>query len=128
MAASESDQEACTQLYRDLCAYSVDKDADGLRGLFAPEYELIHMTGMHQSADEYIAAVVDGTLNYYDIHHDAIEVSIDAAGTAAHIRGKSRTLAAVFGGGQHWWNLQQDLKAVKRGGRWLLAESRASTY
>jgi hypothetical protein len=74
----------------------------GFAAFFAPEYELIHMTGMHQTTDEYIAAVLDDTLNYFDMQHDTIEVSIDSAGTTAHIRGQSRTPAAVFGGGRNW--------------------------
>jgi hypothetical protein len=36
--------------------------------------------------------------------------------------------AAVFGGARHTWRLQQDLRAERRDGTWLLVESRASTY
>jgi hypothetical protein len=32
------------------------------------------------------------------------------------------------GRARHTWRLQQDLKAEKRDGAWLLVESRASTY
>lgn len=122
------DEEACAELYRELCARSAAKDGDGLRELFAPGYVLVHMTGMRQTADEYVAAVLDGTLNYYSIEHDSIDVQVAPDGETARIRGRSRTLAAVFGGGKHTWRLQQDLRAVKRDGKWLLAESRASTY
>lgn len=122
------DERACAQLYRDLCEFSMKKDADGIRSLLAPDYVLMHMTGMRQPAEEYIAAVLDGTLNYYSTDHDSIDVDIAADGRSAHIRGRSRVNAAVFGGGRHTWRLQQDLTAVKRDGRWLLTESRASTY
>lgn len=124
----DEDRTACEQLYRDLCALSIEKDGDGLRALFAPEYVLVHMTGMRQGGEEYIRAVLDGTLNYYSTQHDSIEAQVAPDGLSARIRGRSRTEAAVFGGGRHTWRLQQDLRAVKRGGRWLLAESRASTY
>lgn len=125
---SPEDERALVRLYRDLCAFSLQKNADGLRRLFAPDYVLVHMTGMRQGADDYIRAVMDGTLNYYRTEHDSIEVEVSPEGTSARIRGRSRTVAAVFGGGKHVWRLQQDLKAVKRDGVWLLAESRASTY
>lgn len=128
MATRDGDREACKQLYRDLCAHSIEKDADGLRSLMAPGYVLVHMTGMRQSGEEYIKAVLDGTLNYRSSTHDSIEVELSPDGRTARIRGRSRTDAAVFGGGWHVWRLQQDLTATKRNGRWLLTQSEASTY
>ena len=47
--------------------------------------------------------------------------------TAALI-GKSRVHAAVFGGGWHTWRLEQDLKLVKKDGRWLITLSEAGTW
>lgn len=123
-----SEEEQLARLYRDLCKFSIAKDAGGLRSLFAPEYRLVHMTGMVQSGEEYVAAVLDGTLNYYSAEHDSVEVRIAPDGGRAAIRGRSRTSAAVFGGGRHTWRLQQDLKAERRDGAWKLTESRASTY
>jgi len=123
-----TDEEACAQLYRDLCDASMRKDADGMAEVLAGDYALVHMTGMRQSKRDYIEAVLDGTLNYYSTEHDSIDVTIFPDGVHAAIRGRSRVNAAVFGGGRHTWRLQQDLKAEKRDGAWLLTESRASTY
>ena len=120
--------DACKSLYKKLCEYSIAKDARGLREVLADDYRLVHMTGMVQSKDDYIDAVLDGTLNYYAIDHESIDVSIDPSETEAHICGKSRVRAAVFGGGKRWWRLRQDVKAVNREGTWQLVESRASTY
>ena len=123
-----TDEEACAQLYRDLCDASMRKDADGIEALLADDYVLVHMTGMRQSKRAYVAAVLDGTLNYYSTEHDSVDVTVAPDGDHATIRGRSRVNAAVFGGGRHTWHLQQDLKAEKRDGIWLLMESRASTY
>jgi uncharacterized protein (TIGR02246 family) len=123
-----SDEQACAKLYRDLCDASIRKDAEGMAAALADDYTLVHMTGMRQSKRAYIDAVVDGTLNYYATEHESIDVSISPDGDAAVIRARSRVNAAVFGGGRHTWRLQQRLKAAKRGGTWLLVESRASTY
>ncbi|MGI6220534.1 MAG: nuclear transport factor 2 family protein [Coriobacteriales bacterium] len=122
------DEQACAQLYRDLCDASIRKDAAGIAATLADDYALIHMTGMRQSGDEYIEAVLDGTLNYYQAKHEEIEVTVAPDGLTASIRGRSRITAAVFGGGRHTWRLQQNLRAIKRDGTWLLLESRASTY
>ena len=122
------DEEACAELYRDLCAASIAKDADGMAAVLADDYSLLHMTGMRQSKHAYIAAVLDGALNYYRAEHDSIDVEVEPDGEHASILGRSRVEAAVFGGGRHTWRLQQDLRAEERGGKWLLVESRASTY
>ena len=122
------DQEACIQLYRDLCAASIRKDADGISAVLADDYVLVHMTGMRQRKRAYIEDVLAGTLNYYSIEHESIEVVVAADGEHAHICGESRVNAAVFGGSRHTWRLRQDLKAEKQNDAWLLVESRASTY
>lgn len=128
MADAITDEEACAQLYRDLCDASMRKDATRIAAMLADEYALVHMTGMRQGKRAYIEAVLDGTLNYYSAEHDSIDVEVAADGAHAAIRGRSRVNAAVFGGGRHTWRLQQDLKAEKADGAWLLTESRASTY
>ena len=122
------DTEACERLYRDLCDASMRKDAQGMAAVLADDYVLVHMTGMRQGKQAYIQAVCDGTLNYYSTVHDSIDVDVADGGSTATICGRSRVNAAVFGGGRNTWRLQQRLKAEKRDGRWLLVESRASTY
>ena len=42
--------------------------------------------------------------------------------------GKSRVLAAVYGGGKHSWRLRGDFTLRKEEGRWKFSSSRASTY
>ena len=69
-----SDEETCARLYRDLCDASVAKDADGIAAVLADDYALVHMTGMCQSKRAYIAAVLDGTLDYYSTEHDSVNV------------------------------------------------------
>ena len=123
-----TDEDMCAQLYRDLCDASMRKDADGMAAVLADDYALVHMTGMRQPKRAYIDAVLDGTLNYYSTEHDSIDATISSDGVHATICGRSCVNAAVFGGGRHTWRLQQDLKAEKRDGEWLLVESRASTY
>lgn len=122
------DREACANLYRDLCDASIRKDEAGMAAVLADDYALVHMTGMRQPKRAYIDSVLDGTLNYYACEHESIDVEVAADGAHATIRGRSRVSAAVFGGGRHTWRLQQDLKAEKIDGAWLLTESRASTY
>ena len=125
---ARTDEETLRAMYRALSDASMRKDAAAISEVLADDYVLVHMTGMCQSKQDYIAAVLDGTLNYYSTEHDSVDVTVAPDGDHATIRGRSRVNAAVFGGGRHTWHLQQDLKAEKRDGIWLLMESRASTY
>ena len=55
-----------------------------------------------------------------------MEIFIDRENTA-YMTWKSHVNAAVYGV-RHTWTLQLDMKLVKKNGRWMFAEARASTY
>ena len=121
-----TDEELIKELYIRYWQYMIDKDADGLRSLQADDYYLMHMTGTKQSREGFIKGLMDGTFNYYSAEHDGIEVKID--GDTAVMVGKSRVVAAVYGGGKGSWRLQGDFTLRKENGAWKLTSSRASTY
>lgn len=123
-----ADHELIVQVYLALWDHSLNPDADGLRALFAPGYELVHMGGMSQSAEAFIAGVLDGTLTYFSAEHRSIDVHIAIDGHHATMRGRSLVDAAVFGGGRGTWRLQQDMDLVRTDEGWKLTRSRASTY
>ena len=90
------------------------------------DYHLIHMTGTRQSVNEFISGLLDGTFNYYSAEHDDIRVSVDD--NKSVMVGKSKVIAAVYGGGRSKWRLRGDFTLRKEEGRWKLNSSRASTY
>ena len=120
------DEEWIRGLYREYWRCMIAKDADGLRGMMTEDYTLLHMTGVKQSAETFLKGLLDGTLNYYSAEHDSIEVTV--SGDRAGMIGKSRVLAAVYGGGKHSWRLRGNFTLRKENGRWKLSSSRASTY
>ena len=120
------DAELIRELYREYWRCMIAKDADGLRGMMTDDYTLLHMTGAKQSAEVFLKGLLDGTFNYYSAEHDSIEVTV--AGDYATLIGKSRVMAAVYGGGKHSWRLRGDFTLRKEEGRWKLNSSRASTY
>lgn len=126
--SEKTDREECIRLYEDLSEASIEKDEEWMSRLLADDYVLVHMTGMAQSKNDFIAAVMDGTLNYFGASHDKIEARVSEDGAHAHITGMSRVDAAVFGGGRHTWPLKQDMEAERRDGRWLITTSTASMY
>ena len=113
-------------LYEAYWQCMIRKDADGLRAMMAEDYFLLHMTGVRQSAETFLAGLLDGTFNYYAAEHDSIDVRVD--GDRAELVGRSRVLAAVYGGGKHRWRLQGDFTLRREQGDWLMTSSRASVY
>ncbi|MDO4974005.1 MAG: nuclear transport factor 2 family protein [Eubacteriales bacterium] len=120
------DAEWIRELYRKYWQYMIEKNADGLRSLMTDDYTLLHMTGVKQSAETFLKGLLDGTFHYFAAEHDSIEVTV--AGDQASMIGRSRVLAAVYGGGKHSWRLRGDFTLRKENGRWKFSSSRASTY
>ena len=120
------DAEAIKEIYKSYWRCMIDKDEKGLRELMSDDYYLMHMTGVRQSADTFIRGLLDGTFNYYSAEHDEIQVTVD--GDSASMIGKSRVVAAVYGGGKKRWRLRGDFTLRKEGDEWKLTSSSASTY
>jgi ketosteroid isomerase-like protein len=118
--------EEIQELYREYWQYMIDKDEDGLRRIMSEDYYLLHMTGVKQTADAFLAGLKDGTFNYYAADHDSIEAEVN--GDTARMVGKSRVLASVYGGGKRRWRLQGDFTLRREQDGWKLTSSKASTY
>ncbi|MDO5295501.1 MAG: nuclear transport factor 2 family protein [bacterium] len=123
---ADSETELIKDLYRRYWQYMIAKDAGALRQLLDDEYYLTHMTGIRQSKEEFLSQLLDGTFNYYAAEHDSIEVSV--SGDTASMTGKSRVVAAVYGGSRHSWRLRGDFTLQKYNGIWNFTSSKASTY
>ena len=123
---AKTDKEQIETLYRDMYEAMVAKDTVVLNHVHADNFVLTHMTGMHQSKQEYIHAIADGMLNYYSAEHEQMDVTVN--NDRATLQGRSRVSAAVFGGGKHTWKLQLTFQLVKHNGQWLFTQSKASTY
>lgn len=121
-----SEAEKIRLLYERMYRAMIAKDMAEMAEIHGDAFVLVHMTGQRMNKGEYLAAVKDGTLNYYSADHDDISVSVD--GDRATLCGKSRVSAAVYGGGRRTWRLQQDMTLEKTGGAWQFTRSKASPY
>ena len=121
-----NDREQIIRLYKEMYAAMVNKDRAELERVHDDSFVLVHMTGMRQRRQEYINAIMDGTLNYYSASHEDMQVEV--GGDSAVLTGKSKVTAAVFGGGKQTWRLQLRFQLVKKNGEWRLAVASASTY
>lgn len=120
------EKESVSEAYQNMYRAMVEKDAAGLEEVLDDSFILVHMTGMRQSKNAFIQAVMDGTLNYYSALHENISVEIN--GDTASLTGQSNVTAAVFGGGRSRWRLQQKCTLKKTDGHWRFTKSVASTY
>ncbi len=115
-------QEAYIRMYEGM----IEKDESILREVLDDSFVLVHMTGMRQSKQAFIKAVLNGTLNYFSAKHENMPVEI--SGDTAVLTGQSYVAAAVFGGGRSNWHLQQKCSLKKKEGVWKITRSVASTY
>ena len=123
-----TEAEQIKQLYEDMYTAMVKKDRPELERVFADDFVLVHMTGMRQNKQEHIDSIMDGTLNYFSAETYRSDVTLNPDGLTGHIDGKSKVLAAVFGGGKHTWRLNLNIDVRKENGRWRAVYSKASTY
>ena len=121
-----NNEEIIRNLYIALSDASINKDVSEFKNILADDYVLYHMTGMKQSKDDYISSVINGELKYYEAIHEDIKIIINK--DSAKVIGKTKTLASPFGIGKSWWRLKQEMLLEKRGGKWVIVSSVASTY
>lgn len=121
-----TDKEQITALYEAMYKAMIAKDTVALGNILSEDSVLVHMTGHRQSRKEYLSEIASGTLNYYSVNTDSLEITVN--GDTARMRGRSRVSAAVYGGGLHTWRLQMDSELRKLGGEWKITRSKASMY
>ena len=124
--AGRNDEQLIRDVYIKMYEGMIAKDEAALREALDDSFVLVHMTGMHQSGEEFINAVLDGTLNYYSAKHE--NMPVETNGDTAVLTGQSYVAAAVFGGGRSNWRLQQKCSLKKIDGLWKITRSVASTY
>ena len=112
--------------YKKMYDGMITKNEAVLREVLDDSFVLVHMTGMRQSQEEFIQAVLNGTLNYFSAVHEHLTVKLN--GDTAVLIGLSYVEAAVFGGGRSNWHLQQECSMKKTNGEWKIIRSVASTY
>lgn len=120
-------KQQITMLYEQMYRLMIDKDVKALGKMLSDDFELVHMTGMHQPKAVYLKSIANGTLNYYKSETDNI-IFDSISENKVIIRGQTRVLAAVFGGGKYTWPLQLKISLEKVNGEWIMTKAVASTY
>lgn len=122
-----TDQEIIMQLYRDENIAMVAKDLNKLNQILAIDMQLIHMTGYVQPKLEWIDQIQNGDLQYYSSQEDTIS-DLQVKGNTAHLIGRNRVQASVWGSATSNWRLQMKVSYRRQNGHWLITKQVASTY
>lgn len=120
------DKEKVINAYKEMYEGMIAKNEAKLRSVLDDSFVLVHMTGMRQDKEDFIKAVMDGTLNYFSAKHENMPIEINK--DSAVLTGQSYVVAAVFGGGKAGWHLQQKCSLRKVESEWKITRSIASTY
>lgn len=123
---NKTEEQKIRDAYMRMCDGMIAKDEELLDEVLDESFILLHMTGMKQNKKEFIAAVKNGTLNYYSAEHESMTVEIN--GDQAVLTGQSYVRAAVFGGGISGWCLQQKCTLRKTDDGWKITHSTAGIY
>ena len=121
-----NDRERIISAYKLMYEGMIEKNREKLNHALDDSFVLFHMTGMQQNKDEFIDAVLNGTLNYYSAQHEKMTVTVENKN--AVLIGQSFVEAAVFGGRRNTWRLQQKCSLKNHGEQWKITRSVASTY
>ena len=119
-----NDTEQIQAQYLRLYDGMVRKDGAMLDRILDSGFTIGHLTGQVQSKDEFIAALLDGTLNYYAVRHEALPVTV--SGDRAVLTGKAQVTAETFGGKRETLPLVRTLLLEKREDGWIITGARES--
>lgn len=121
-----NDKKMIEQLCDDMYIAMVKKDETELERVHDDSFVLIHLTGMQQRKNEYIRAIMDGSLNYYSSEIENLFIRLN--GNCAEVLGKSRMTASIFGGEKHTWLLELVFELKKSVDGWKFVRAEAATW
>ncbi|MBW1604867.1 nuclear transport factor 2 family protein [Lactobacillus sp. Sy-1] len=108
-------------LYHQLYQGMINADLEQLDGILANDFILTHMTGVRQSKAEWLAAIKDGSMNYYSEQEAAAQVNGDA------LTCRNVVDASIYGM-RSKWRLQMVLSFVHQAKEWKIKTAIASSY
>lgn len=130
MTTKPEQNDDAAEIRRLLRAYHtamVDADIDGLAGLLAPDYFLVHITGYKQQKDEWFGVIRSGEFDYHkiDIEQDALSVGV--TGLTAAVTGRG-IFNATINGMRNPWRLQFKMTWTKEQSGWKAASAAYTSY
>ncbi|MCR1863708.1 DUF4440 domain-containing protein [Limosilactobacillus reuteri] len=121
-----NDEQAVAEVVRKQVSGMIDGDIEELRQIILPEAELVHVTEVIQTRDEWLRQIKLGRMHYFNNKEVLFQVTID--GEQAEVISRNEIDARIYGF-RNTWPLQSRTQLVKRDdGQWKIISSQASMY
>jgi hypothetical protein len=116
----EENKQEVLDIFVEFQEAMIEKNSNKLNELIDDNYILTHMSGKQQSKQEYIAEIMDGTLNYY---HSTIHEPIISIEDEKYSRLKANVeLDAKVYGMKGSWTLKTNIMFEKQSNRWIISK------
>jgi len=110
---------------RQLTQLMIDKNTVAMDKILDPHFTLTHITGYVQPKDEWYAEIENERMKYFSYKEVKTSVKID--GDKAIFVGQNILDARIWGSRNNW-RLQQTMHLEKRGEKWIIMKSVATTF
>lgn len=112
------DTEQIQAQYLRLCDGMIHKDKAMLDQILDDRVAVIHDSGLQQNKEDFVSAVLDGTLNYFSIRHESLPAFIN--GSLGILNGRAWVTAELFDRKRETLPLQHMLTLEKQGDTWKI--------
>lgn len=121
----DNNKSGVLDVTRQLTQLMIDKNTVAMDKILDPHFTLTHITGYVQSKDEWYAEIENERMKYFSYREVKTSVKID--GDKATFVGQNILDARIWGSRNNW-RLQQTMHLEKRGGKWIIMKSVATTF
>ena len=121
----KADEAQVLAVVRQLAQLMINRDTTAMNDILDQHYTLTHMTGYVQPKAEWFDEVRKESMKYYSAKEVAHSVTIN--GDKANVTMQNLVDARIWGS-RNTWRLQQKMTLEKRGGKWIILKSVASTF
>lgn len=112
-------------IVRQFTQLMMEGDTKGINKLVAAGFTLTHLTGYVQPKAEWYAEIESESMKYYGC--EEMKTSVKINGNKATFTGQNLLDARIWGSRNNW-RLQQIMELEKRGHKWMILKSVASTF
>jgi ketosteroid isomerase-like protein len=109
------DKQKILAVYQQIDDAMVNKDTKSLDNILDDNYVLVHMTGYHQSKQEWLEQIENEQMRYFKTMPQKTTVAID--GNTAILICDTKIDARIYGF-RNLWSMKMEMHFEKRGENW----------
>ena len=118
-------QQEVANTIRTLTLLMIERNINELETLLDNNFTLTHITGYVQPKTEWLEEIRTESMKYYG--YEEVQMSVKTDGNKATVTNRNLLDARIWGN-RNKWRLQQVVTLEKRGNKWIILKSVASTF